>query len=118
MLIVTVVVGLLQKEWFSWGESPQHAFDTLKSALSQTPVLATPKFSNAFTLDTDASGFGIRAVLSQLGHPIVHYSKKLSPRMQQALAYHPKMYAIAQAVGKRQYLLHRKFIILTDKKNH
>lgn len=37
--------------------------------------------------------------------------------MQQALAYHHKMYAITQAVSKRQYVLRRKFIILTDQKS-
>lgn len=66
----------------------------------------------------DASGHGIREVLSQKGHPVEYFSQKLSNRMQEASTYHREMLAITKAVGKWcQYLLSRRFTIYTDQKS-
>ncbi|XP_019237377.1 PREDICTED: uncharacterized protein LOC109217575 [Nicotiana attenuata] len=89
---------LLRKDSFRWGEKEQQAFDTLKDKLGSTPVLTLPDFSQEFQVETDASGQGIGAILSQRGHPIAYFSQKLSPRMQAASTYHRKMFAITQAV--------------------
>ncbi|WMV51332.1 hypothetical protein MTR67_044717 [Solanum verrucosum] len=59
-----------------------------------------PDFTQEFHVETDASGIGIGAVLSQRGHPITFYCQKLCPRMQKASTYHREMYAITEAVGK------------------
>ena len=40
------------------------SFDTLKTKLSEAPILAYPNFKNEFVLETDASLKGLGAVLS------------------------------------------------------
>ena len=50
---------------FVWGQEQQEAFESLKRALSQHPVLGMAKFPEKFVLQTDTSGAGLRVVLSQ-----------------------------------------------------
>ena len=50
---------------FIWSDSCQESFDRLKMLLTSTPVLAFPNFQQPFILETDASGIGLGAVLSQ-----------------------------------------------------
>ena len=48
---------------FLWTKECQQSFDTLKSRLTSTPILAHPDFTLPFILDTDASSNCIGAVL-------------------------------------------------------
>ena len=50
---------------FLWSDSCAEAFVRLKTLLTQAPILAFPDFSSSFRLETDASGLGLGAVLSQ-----------------------------------------------------
>jgi hypothetical protein len=63
---------------FNWGPTHQQAFDTLKSKLTQAPLLQLPDFDKMFELECDSSGFGIGEVLLQGGKPIAFFSEKLS----------------------------------------
>ena len=68
-----------------WTEQCNHAWQNLKGILYSSPLLRTPDFSSQFILQTDASDYGIGAVLSQQDnngddHPVAYYSKKLLPR--------------------------------------
>jgi hypothetical protein len=54
---------------FVWTDRAQKAFDTLKTKLTEAPVLQSAKMDLPFTVITDASIDAIGAVLSQdFGH--------------------------------------------------
>ncbi|CCO35846.1 Retrotransposable element Tf2 155 kDa protein type 2 [Rhizoctonia solani AG-1 IB] len=58
--------NLVKKEaaW-NWSEKEQSAFEGLKKAITQAPVLAHADPDKAYFLDTDASGAALGSVLSQ-----------------------------------------------------
>ena len=53
-------------EPFVWSEQCQTAFDELKVKLTTAPVMSLPRDEGEYILDTDASGWAIGAVLSQV----------------------------------------------------
>ena len=68
---------------FVWTKQCEAAFCELKERLTEAPVLAYPCFQKPFILETDASGCGLGAVLSQcqndgVVHPIAYTSRSLS----------------------------------------
>lgn len=113
--IASPLTDLLKRDSFVWSDRAQAAFDQLKRVLTEALVLTLPDFSQSFTLETDASGSGVGAVLSQQSHPIAFFSRKLSPRMQAQSVYVRELYAITAAVAKfRHYLFGHHFVIKTD----
>lgn len=78
-MLQSLLTKLLAKDQFQWTPAAQQAFDKLKTALCSVPVLGLPDFSQPFTVETDASGVGMGAVLSQQNHPIAFFSKVFSP---------------------------------------
>lgn len=103
------LTGLLKKNKFSWNSEAQG------QKMTHTLVLALPNFSKMFVVETDASGSGIGAVLSQEGHPLAYFSKKMPLRLRVASSYVRELYAITQSIHKwRHYLLGRKFTVKTD----
>lgn len=116
--IAAPLTDLLKKDSFKWNTFAASAFLKLKEVMTSAPVLAIPNFQLPFTLETDASGIGIGAVLSQNNHLIGYFSKKLSPRMQKQSAYTREFFAITEAMAKfRHYLLGHKFVIKTNQRS-
>jgi flagellar biosynthesis GTPase FlhF len=110
---------------YEWGPVEQAAFDDLKDALLNAPVLRIADFLRDFTIESDASLKGVGAVLSQdFGsngrkevHPVAYMSKKLDAGQQAWPTHEREMYAIVCAVQEwRTYIQGRTVHILTD--NH
>lgn len=76
-IIAKPLTQLLSKKGFQWNEQAQTAFEQLKLAMVNTPVLALPNFDRPFSIETDACDTGIGAVLVQDNHPIAYFSKAL-----------------------------------------
>ena len=104
----------------TWTAKCEAAFQELKRLLCSTPVLASPDFEKPFILQTDASEYGVGAVLSQrdaLGcdHPIAYFSRKLLPREVRYSTVEKECLAIKLGMETfRVYLLGRKFTVETD----
>jgi hypothetical protein len=114
--------ALLRKETpFQWGDEQQKSFEELKQALISAPVLALPNFDKPFILTTDASGYAIAAILTQVSdngkneHLISCHSRMLKGA---ELNYHTldrEIMAVYYGVEQnRSYLWGNKFVIRTD----
>ncbi|XP_063813504.1 uncharacterized protein LOC135052435, partial [Pseudophryne corroboree] len=103
-----------------WTTACELAFQSLKTALVQAPVLMAPDYSKNFVVQTDASQYGLGAVLSQEGpdgqeHPVAYLSRKLLPREVGYATIEKECLAIVWAVKKLQpYLYGRHFTVVTD----
>ena len=105
-----------------WTEDCATAFAALKQALCSAPVLSPPDYSHPFILQTDPSGLGIGAVLTQEAdngeeHPIGYYSRKMHPRERRYFATEQEGLDVGNAcMHFMPYLLGHPFSVVTDHK--
>ena len=109
---------------FEWMIECQSAFEQLKEKITTAPALWMPNDNDPFCIETDRSGIGIGAILSQQQgdhwHPIAFISRSLNDTKRNYHAADLEMAAIIFALKEWcQYLLDAKhpFMILTDHKN-
>ncbi|PNF31840.1 hypothetical protein B7P43_G08901 [Cryptotermes secundus] len=118
--IAKPLTTLLTKETpWKWNSEEQESFDLLKAKLVEFPILQYPDFQQPFLLTTDASGYGLGAVLSQgavgKDKPIAYASRTLNSAELNYSTVEKECLAIVWACKHfRPYLLGRKFQILTD----
>ena len=104
---------------FHWTPECEHAFKDLKQKLVTAPVLAFPCFDGEFIVDSDASDYGLGAVLSQKqdGHErvIAYASRVMEDREKRYSVTKKEMLAMVYAIKHfRHYLYGRPFTIRTD----
>jgi hypothetical protein len=109
------LTNFTRKGTFKWSPEAQLTFDKMNKVMSTFSVLALPDFSQPFTVECDASGEGIGAVLMQNRNPIVYEIQKLRGPEILYTIYDKKTLAIMHALAKfRQYLVGEKFVVRTD----
>lgn len=104
---------------YSWTTACAEAFQRLKTALTQSPVLAYPLENAKFILDTDASQDSVGAVLSQVQQGqekvVAYYSRTLNVHERQYCITRKEMLAVVCAVRKfKSYLWGRYVKLRTD----
>ncbi|KAJ0550590.1 putative nucleotidyltransferase, Ribonuclease H [Helianthus annuus] len=113
--IVGPITDCLKASKFQWTPAAQVAFDTLKRAVTEAPVLALPNFDVIFQVECDASGVGIGGVLSQQNRPVAYFSEKLNECRQKYSTYDKEFYAIVRSLEHwRHYLLPNDFVLYSD----
>lgn len=100
----------------------QSAFESLRHALCNTPILSYPDFSREFLLFTDASSTSVGCVLAQMNaenmeNVVAYGSRKLTKTETRWPTYDRELWAIVWAIRHfRQYLTGYPFRIITDQK--
>jgi reverse transcriptase-like protein len=125
-----------------WGTEQMKAFKTLKTLMCCRPVLVQPNFNKHFYLQTDASAYGMGAILSQVAgsdpsdpdtncnlppknskpklHPVTYYSATFTPTERNYNIYEWKLLAVMKLLTHWQHYLgwtKFPFVILTDHTN-
>ncbi|GBG75313.1 hypothetical protein CBR_g19945 [Chara braunii] len=108
----------LDTPW-EWTDECEVAFRHLKHALTHYEVLKLPDPDKPFIVTTDASQYGIGAVLAQQEgpklRPVEYMSKKMPSQKLAKSTYEKELYAVYKALTHwRHYLLGRFFILRTD----
>ncbi|KAL4013706.1 hypothetical protein IC575_025889 [Cucumis melo] len=116
--IAAPLTQLLKTGSYKWNGEAEAAFEKLKKAMMTLPVLTTPDFNLPFEIESDASGFGVGAVLTQCRRPIAYFSKALCMRDRARPVYERELIAVVFAVQRwRPYRLGRKFTVKTDQQS-
>ncbi|GBG74915.1 hypothetical protein CBR_g19429 [Chara braunii] len=108
----------LDTPW-EWPDRCEAAFRHLKHASTHHEVLKLPDLNKSFIVTTDASQYGIGAVLAQQEgkklRSVEYMSKKMPSQKLAKSTYKKELYAIYKALTPwRHYLLGRFFYVRTD----
>ncbi|KAG2190783.1 hypothetical protein INT47_012934, partial [Mucor saturninus] len=103
-----------------WTDECQASFELLKEKLTSAPVLLAPDMDKPFRVETDASDFGVGAVLLQQDEtgtwkPLAFESKKLSKAERSYPAQERELLGILHALRSWRCLIEGKpFTVFTD----
>ena len=106
---------------FKWNEICDEAFNNLKERLISPPILRQPDFQRQFVLTTDASTYGLGAILSQPDgdqeNVIAYASRTMNEHERRYMTTEQELLAIVWAVQRfRPYLYGTTFKLITDHK--
>ena len=104
---------------FIWNEQCQNSFDTLKARLIGAEIMAYPRDSGLYILDTDASDTQISGVLSQVQDGIelvISYGSRTLNKAERNYCITDKELLGVRHFTEyyRQYLLGRHFLVRSD----
>ena len=104
---------------FDFSKECEQAFETLKHALVNAPIMVAPDWDLPFELMCDASDYALGAVLGQRKNkqfqPIYYASRTLNDTQQNYTTTEKELLAVVFAFEKfRSYLLLSKVIVYTD----
>jgi hypothetical protein len=105
---------------FYWSDEQNDAFNKIKAAISQEPVLIHYNPELETILKSDASGYAVGAKLEQKlngkFHPVTHASRMMTKTEKTNYCISEKeCLAIVYATNKfRHYLIGLKFVVITD----
>ncbi|GBG86272.1 hypothetical protein CBR_g41266 [Chara braunii] len=104
---------------WEWSDECEAAFERLKHALMNHEVLMVPDPQKPFIVTTDASQYGIGAVLAQQDakklRPVEYMSKKMPSKKLAKSTYERELYALYKSlIHWRHFLLGRFFYLRTD----
>lgn len=104
---------------FLWTDKCQESFSAIKNCLVSAPVLTCPDFEKPFLLQTDASAYGIGAVLTQIypdGERVICFlSRSLSRTEMNYTTTERECLAVIWAIEKlRHFLEGSHFTVITD----
>lgn len=104
-----------------WNTQHQVAFEQLKHALTNAPVLHQPDPSKPYIIETDASDFAVGYLLLQKGddgllHPIAFDGRKLTDAERKYPIHEKELLAIKEALVKWRHYIENNLVttILTD----
>jgi transposase InsO family protein len=108
-----------KNQGFKWGDEQEEAWAGLKQKLLTAPILAYPDPQVEFIVDTDASAYGIGAVLSQVQNGqervIAYGSRSLTKEERRYCVTRQELLAIVYFLKYfRHYLYGRHFTVRTD----
>ena len=110
-----------KSEQVSLSEEALEAFERLKQACMNSPVLAFTDYTKDFLLETDALKEGLGAVLSQKQedgwfHPVAYGSRVLSTHEKNYHSTKLEFLALKWAIMEhfKEYLLYQPFLVKTD----
>ena len=100
---------------FVWTGEQEKAFNKLKRALVEKPVVKVFDPKKELTLTTDASERAVSAILSQDNHPVMYLSRRLTKAEINYSNIEKEALAIVWSTQRaRQFLLGRKFLLKSD----
>ena len=100
---------------FKWTKDCQMSFDTIKKAIIDSPAIAAFDPAKRSILTTDASSYGLGAVLSQEGRVVVFASRTLTETEKRLPQIQKEALAIVDAIRRfHKYLYGFKFTLITD----
>lgn len=105
---------------FHWDDACEQAFNSLKQSLLTAPILSFPENEGMFILDTDASAFGLGAVLSQIQGQgeekvLAYASRTLNPAQKNYCTTKRELLAVVTFLKQfRHFLYGQKFLLRTD----